>query len=85
MMHLWLNQARRESVTPEQYAQRRVTDAVRRSSRTPEQKRRQADADKKWRLANASQVKDMHSAYYEKNRVQIAAKNKARRELRRVA
>jgi len=75
----WINQARRESITPEQYQQRRETDKVRRQTRTPEQKRRQAEADKKWRLANSQAVKRMHKDYYERNRELIAQKNKARR------
>ena len=57
---------------------------LRRESFTPEQKARMAEANLKWRTANAEQVRKIHKAYYEKNRAWIAEKGKARRS-RKVA
>ena len=65
-MQLWIAQARRESVTPEQ-------------------KRKMAEADAKWYLANISKVKELQRAYYENNRAKIFARRKALSESRRLA
>jgi hypothetical protein len=82
-MQQWINQARRESNTPEKMARKRAADKLRRIGRTPEQKRKQAEADKKWRLANPERIRAIHKTYYENNREAIAAKSKARRERRK--
>lgn len=62
----------------------RIINQMRRDRFTPEQKQRMAEANIKWRLANAEQVRKIHKAYYEKNRAWIAEKGKARRS-RKVA
>lgn len=60
-----------------------IINRLRREARTPEQVARQAAASRKWRLANAEQVRKIHSDYYARNRELVAAKSKARREARK--
>jgi hypothetical protein len=54
-----------------------IINKLRREKRTPEQKRKQAEAQKKWQLANEHQVKKIWRDYYVKNREVILAKRKA--------
>jgi hypothetical protein len=62
-----------------------LINRIRREAMTPEQKLRQAEADKKWRLANPEQARKIHANYYARNREAILAKHKARNAQRKQA